>query len=191
MTRRILLIVVIFLASCVVGPALDQIHVLSGALSYADPWLLDQAWWVGPQFGLAFAGIAAATLIIQHRFGAENPPVTQPVRAGQQLAWFVAAYAATGLFWRHPVELALAMLLALLVRFASERPDLATIRTIVLLTIVGTTYEAVLSSIPGTFSYTLTDGAPAPIWLPLLYAHAGPLVRTFMKNATVQLRRTA
>ena len=39
-----------------------------------------------------------------------------------------------------------------------------------LLAIVGWTYEAVLATIPGTFDYAATGGAPAPIWLPLLSA---------------------
>ncbi len=190
-TRRILLILAVFVTSCLIGPALDQIHVVSGALTYAHPWFLEQAWWVGPQFGLAFAGVAALTLIIQHWFGTDDPPITRPVRAGQQLAWLLAAYAATGLFWREPWLLTAGLLVGLLVRVAYERPDLPTIRLIVALAIAGASYEAVLSSFPGTFSYTRTGGAPVPLWLPLLYAHAAPLVRTFMKNATVQLRRTA
>jgi hypothetical protein len=189
-TRRVLLILLVFVTSCLVGPALDQIHVVSGALTYAHPWFLDQAWWVGPQFGLAFAGVAALTLVIQHWFGADDPPVTRPVRAGQQLAWLLAAYGATGLFWREPWLLTAGLLVGLLVRVAYERPDVATMRLIVVLALAGASYEALLSSVPGTFSYTVTNGAPVPPWLPLLYAHAAPLVRTFMKNATVQLRRT-
>jgi hypothetical protein len=191
-TRRALLIVVlVFAVSCVVGPALDQIHVVSGTLSYATPWLLGQAWWVGPQFGLAFAGLAAATLVVQQRFGTHHPPVTGPVRAGQQLAWLLAAYLATGLFWREPLLLAAGLIVALFVRVAYERPDMASVRMIVLLALAGTAYEAALSSIPGTFHYTDPAGAPVPPWLPLLYAHAAPLVRTFMKNATASLRSAA
>lgn len=190
-TRRVLLILAVFAASCIIGPALDQIHVVSGALTYANPWFLDQAWWVGPQFGLAFAGIAALSIGIQERFGAMDPPVTRPVRVGQQLTWLVAAYLSTGLFWREPWLLTAGLLVALLVRVAYERPDAATVRMILLLSLAGYTYESALSSIPGTFGYADGGGLPAPPWLPLLYAHAAPLVRTFMKNATVQLSRRA
>ena len=192
MTRRTALVILaVFLASCVVGPLLDQIHVVSGALSYSHPWLFGQAWWVGPQFGLAFAGIAAATLFVQQRFGSDEPAPTRPVRAGQQFAWFVAAYLTTGLLWERPFLVVALLGIGLLVRVSYERPDAATVRVIVLLSLAGFTYEALLSSIPGTFAYAETGIGPAPIWLPLLYAHAAPLVRTFMKNATVGLRQPA
>jgi len=190
-TRRIVLITAVFLASCIIGPALDQIHVIGGALSYAHPWLFGQAWWVGPQFGLAFAGICAASLLVQHHFGTRNPEPTHTARVGQQAAWFVAAYLTTGILWEHPWLVAALLAAGLLVRLASVRPDAASVRTILVLALAGTAYEALVASLPGTFDYTLTGGAPVPVWLPLLYAHGAPLLRTFAKNATAAFNRTA
>lgn len=182
MRRHLPPILVIFVLGLVAGPLLDQIHVQSGALSYEHPWLFDQAWWVGPQFALAFAGLAAFAVAVQHHLGTRAPEPVRNVRIAQQLAWFVVAYAVTGLLWREPELLAVVLIGALGVRVASVRPDVPAVRTIVLLALVGTAYEATLSSIPGTFGYADTDALPVPVWLPLLYAHGAPLLRSFMRN---------
>jgi hypothetical protein len=176
-------VLVVFLVGLVAGPLLDQIHVRSGALSYAHPWFWDQAWWVGPQFGLAFAFLAAVAVGVQHHLGTRTPPMVPFERIVQQFAWFVGAYAATGLLWREPVLLCALLVGALAVRVASVRPDAPSRRAIVLLALVGTAYEGTLSSLPGTFSYAETHGLPVPVWLPLLYAHGAPILRTFMRNA--------
>lgn len=189
MRHRILLILGVFAASCIVGPALDQIHVVGGALAYSDPWLLGQAWWVGPQFGLAFALICAVSLAVQHHLGNRQPEPTPAPRIVQQLAWFLAAYLTTGILWERPWLLAGLLAIGLAIRVVSVRPDAAAVRTITLLALAGTAYEATLSSIPGTFDYTLTGQLPFPIWLPLLYAHGAPLLRTFATNATAAFSR--
>ncbi len=176
-------LLVVFLLGLVAGPLLDQIHVQSGALSYEHPWKFDQAWWVGPQFALAFAGLAAFAVAVQHHLGSTAIEPVPASRIAQQLAWFVAAYAATGLLWREPALLAVVLLAALGVRLLSVRPDVPSVRTIVLLALVGTAYEATLSSLPGTFGYAGDSELPVPIWLPLLYAHGAPLLRSFMRNS--------
>lgn len=191
MKHRLLLIIGIFALSCVIGPLLDQIHVIGGALSYAHPWLLGQAWWVGPQFGLAFAGICAVALATQHWLGTRTPEPTRTARIGQQVVWFVGAYLTTGALWDRPWLVAALLTIGLAIRFASVRPDVATVRTILLLALAGTAYEALVSSIPGTFDYSLTGAGPVPVWLPLLYAHGAPLLRTFAKNATAAFSRPA
>lgn len=172
-----------FLLGLVAGPLLDQIHVQSGALTYEHPWRFDQAWWVGPQFALAFAGLAAFAVAVQHHFGSTVPEPVPYTSVALQLAWFVAAYAVTGMLWREPELLAVVLIAALGMRLVSVRPDVPTVRTIVILALVGTAYEATLSSIPGTFGYTDPEWVPVPIWLPLLYAHGAPLLRSFMRNA--------
>ena len=176
-------ILLVLFVGTVVGPLLDQIHVQSGALDYEHPWLWGQAWWVGPQFGVAFAFLAATAVAVQHHLGTREPDMVPTARIVQQFAWFLAAYAATGLLWREPLLLALLLVAALAVRVATVRPDRPAIRTIMLLAVVGTAYEATLSAIPGTFGYADTSGLPVPVWLPLLYAHGAPLLRTFMRNA--------
>jgi hypothetical protein len=176
-------VALVFAASCVVGPMLDQIHVVSGALAYADPWLLGQAWWVAPQFGIAFALVAACSLLLARRPDARREVPASAVLVGQQVAWLRGAYLATGALWREPLLLAALLLGALAVRYVADRPDAMTIRITLLLALAGTAWEALLSSQPGTFDYAPTDiDTPAPIWLPLLYAHGAPLVRTLFDH---------
>ncbi len=189
MPHRVLLIIGIFVAACIVGPALDQIHVVGGALWYAHPWLLGQAWWVGPQFGIAFAIICSVTLAVQHYLGTRTPAPTPRPRIAQQAAWFLVAYLATGMLWDRPWLLTALLAGGLVVRLFTVRPDTASVRTIVFLALAGSTYEALVSSIPGTFDYSITAHLPVPIWLPLLYAHGAPLLRTFSKNATAAVTR--
>lgn len=177
---------VVFLLGLFVGPLLDQIHVQAGVLSYEDPWLFGQAWWVGPQFGLAFAGLAAFAVAVQHNFGTRAPEPVSHARIGRQLVWFVAAYALTGLLWREPELLAIVLIAALGVRLISVRPDAPAVLTMVLLALAGTAYEATLSSLPGTFGYAETGAFPVPVWLPLLYAHGAPLLRSFARNAVAE-----
>lgn len=190
MRHHLVPILFVFLLGLVAGPLLDQIHVQSGALSYEHPWIFDQAWWVGPQFALAFAGLAACAVTVQHHLGSRTPETVPNTRIAQQLAWFVAAYVATGLLWREPALLAVVLIAGLGIRVLSVRPDVADVRTIVLLALVGTAYEATLSSIPETFGYAGTGALPVPIWLPLLYAHGAPLLRSFMRNAVAASGRS-
>ena len=187
--RLVPYVLLVFVLGTVAGPLLDQIHVQSGALSYEHPWLWDQAWWVGPQFGLAFAFLAGTAVTVQHHLGSREPEMVPVARMAQQFAWFVAAYAATGLLWREPALLTVVLLGGLALRLASVRPDVPAVRTIVLLALVGTAYEATLSSIPGTFGYAETSGLPVPLWLPLLYAHGAPILRSFMRNAVAAANR--
>ncbi|MCZ4496897.1 MAG: hypothetical protein JWM25_1482 [Thermoleophilia bacterium] len=186
--NRAWIITVVFAASCIVGAALDQIHVRSGALAYDHPWLLGQAWWVPLQFGFAFAGLCAFALEVQRRFGSRTPPMTATSRVVQQATWFLAAYAITGLLHQRPWTVAAILGVMLAIRIVSVRPDAPTVRIIFFLAAAGTLYEAAVSSLPETFDYAVTGaGMPVPVWLPLLYAHGAPLLRTFMKNVTAQL----
>ncbi|MCW2927641.1 MAG: hypothetical protein JWM86_1609 [Thermoleophilia bacterium] len=184
MPRRSLLILAVFTTSCVIGPALDQIHVVGGALSYAHPWLLGQAWWVAPQFGVAFALLIGTSLQLQQRLATTAPePVAAP-RLLVQATLFVTAYLVTGTLHERPWLVAAMLAAGLALRIAGARSDRASTVTMALLAVAGTCYEAVVSSIPGTFSYTdVTWDAPVPVWLPLLYAHGAPLLRSLTVNA--------
>src|SRR4051812_7631186 len=51
--------VLLFLAGGIGGALCDQIHVQAGVLAYAHPFVLDQAWWVAPQFGVAMLVVLA------------------------------------------------------------------------------------------------------------------------------------
>lgn len=167
----------------VLGPALDQIHVQTDTLSYAHPSLLGQAWWVAPQFALAFVAIAVGTRLILEPggTGATFAP------SGLQLAWplasFVIAYAITGLGHGHEWLVVAILGASVLVRLGVERPDRRALLAIVGLVVGGSAYEATLTSIDGTFDYAVASLGTIPAWLPLLYAHAGFAVVALLRRA--------
>jgi hypothetical protein len=177
MRRFLLVIAFVLVVGGLVGLLLDQIHVLGGALTYAHPSWLDQAWWVAPQFGIAFALGATFGLLLQHRLDPERleqPNARRILAAG---VWFVAAYVATGLLWERPWLLTAILLAALLVRTLRDAPDRLTVALMLVLAVFGTGWELGLSSAPGTFSYADPQLGSVPIWLPLLYVHSAQLVR--------------
>jgi hypothetical protein len=172
------------LVGLVLGPTLDQIHVQTGTLSYAHPTWLEQAWWVAPQFAIAFAVIAAASLgiLAQER----SAPTPSPGRVAWCIVAFVGAYAVTGLGHEHESLVLVALAAGLLARLVLERPDRAAANAISGLIVGGTAYEWALTSIPGTFDYAVASLGTVPSWLPLLYAHGGFAVVALLRQATAQ-----
>jgi hypothetical protein len=165
----------LFLLGAVAGTALDMIHSASGVLFYPDPAFLGEAWWVPPFFGLV-----AVVAALGHR-------LTRRVLGGRGVgeglwpaaAWFVGAYASTGLLHRWPWALAGLLAATFAVRVWLE-PSLRT-RTGAVFTVgialAGPAYESWFSSM-GAFSYTRPDVFGIAIWLPGLYLHAAPFVGT-------------
>jgi hypothetical protein len=168
--RRSWLLLASALLGLVLGPALDQIHVQTDTLVYAHPWWLDQAWWVGPQFALAFVAITVGVLAIDR----STAPAPGPGWVASATALFVVAYLVTGFGHRHEwlVFGVLFAGLALRMFAARNEPDPTLPRAAVMLAIGGAGYEALLSSLPGTFEYTVASLGPVPVWLPVLYMHA-------------------
>jgi hypothetical protein len=164
----------------VLGPLLDQIHVQTGTLAYAHPWRVEQAWWVAPQFAVAFVAIAVGSMQI---LGAPAP-VRRPGSA--YLAWtiiaFVVAYAVTGLGHQHEWLVVAILGAAFLARVAIERPDRPALLAIGGLVLGGSAYEWTLTSIPETFDYAVASLGTIPVWLPLLYAHAGFAVVALLRR---------
>lgn len=168
-------------AGLVLGPALDQIHVRTGALAYEHPWWLDQAWWVGPQFAVAFVAIAAGALLLLRD---DDPDAESPSTA--RLAWttlaFVAAYLLTGLGHEREWIVVGILAAALVARLVLERVDRRAALVLLLLAVGGSAYEATLSANPETFDYAEASLATIPAWLPLLYLHAGIAVVALVRS---------
>jgi hypothetical protein len=153
-----------------IGLALcDQIHVQAGVLSYETGGFFGQAWWVPLQFGVAALAICAAAWPFARR---REPPAARDFAISA--LWFVAAYAASGVFDRWPSALAAAFALAWAGRVAVARDRAELVFFSVLLAAGGTGTEALLSA-AGTFSYAEPDFLGVPVWLPGLYLHGAPL----------------
>ena len=153
------------------GLLCDQIHVQFGVLWYAEPDLLGQPWWVGPQFGLALIVILLGSKPLAKR---SQAPMPELLSIAGGFAVFIAAYLATGILKDQPLLLSAILLASWLVRIL-KRPDRwVAIGHALLLALGGVAYESALSS-TGVFSYASPDLGWVPVWLPLLYAHGAPV----------------
>jgi hypothetical protein len=144
-------------------------------LDYETGGYFGQAWWVPLQFGVASLAIVAGAMpFARHR----APP--QPLDFISGTAWFVAAYAASGLFDDHPFALAVAFVLTWAVRAALAPQPSPLVAYSLLLAVAGTAAEAILAA-AGTFAYANPDLLGVPVWLPGLYLHGAPLALALAK----------
>jgi hypothetical protein len=159
-----------------IGLALcDQIHVQAGVLDYETGGFFGQAWWVPLQFGVAALAIVAGAAPFAR--GRAKPGAATFLTG---TLWFVAAYAASGLFDAHPYALAAAFVVTWALRVALARQPSSLVAFSLLLAAAGTGAEAILSA-AGTFAYANPDLLGVPIWLPGLYLHGAPLALVLSK----------
>jgi hypothetical protein len=144
-------------------------HTLPDALSHDEPGWFGQAWWVP-------LGFAAGTLwfYLSACFFARYLPEPGPGAVVSGAAWFVGAYAATGLFHQHPEALALGLLALWLGRLAlAERPGIVAAYALLLAT-TGCLAEGAIAA-TGVFEYAHEDVVNVPLWLFALYLHGAQL----------------
>lgn len=155
------------------GAANDQIHVQSGLLSYPDPWLFGQAAWVPLNFAVLLTSLLAVTALLAH--GRALGPAPAAVRIVADLAWFVGAYALSGVVAPdHPGLLALAFV-ALWVPRVAIRPERGFLALYGIgLALAGCAVEAAEIGL-GWFGYAEADVAGVPFWLAGIYLHGAPL----------------
>lgn len=174
------------IAGAVLGTGWDRMHVVAGTLSYAGT-AHAQPWWVPVEFALAFvvglAGIA--------RWGDPLPDAASPRRALGELVVFSAIYGLTALLWERSALLAVILVVLLAVRLpALQRAGAANPGPAIALVAGGPLAEGLVSA-SGLFSYTETDFAGVPIWLPLVYMHAVPFFVRGMEALLWVTRRPA
>jgi hypothetical protein len=162
-----------------VGLALcDQIHVQASVLDYDTGGFFGQAWWVPLQFGVASLAIVLGAAPFAARRAA-----ARPVDFVTGAAWFVASYAATGLFHDHPAALAGTLSAVWILRVALARERDVLVAYSLLLAAAGTGVEAILSA-AGTFAYADPDFLRVPEWLPALYLNGAPLALALSDRLT-------
>jgi hypothetical protein len=161
----------LFVAGALGGAALDQIHVQAGVLAYPHANLLDQPWWVGPQFG-----VAVVAMVLTARPLARGMAPAGTARLGAGALWFTGAYAASGLLGnRHPGFLASALGATWVVRVARRRERGPVVVASVVLALAGVVYEGTLCG-AGVFHYVHPSVYHVPIWLAGLYLQGAPLL---------------
>jgi hypothetical protein len=162
-----------------VGTGLDQLHVRGGAEVYAHASFAGQAWWVPPEFGLAYAaGVYGVTVL-----GRPQPDARSGRRLLGEVVWLGAIYSLTALIPERtsilmPLLVALALVRAqTLVELVRRNPIPAA-----MLVVGGPLLEAALSA-ADLFSYTTTQFLGLPAWLPFLYVHAVPFAIRLTETA--------
>jgi hypothetical protein len=173
--RRLLLL---FLVGAIVGTAGDRVHTLTGVLRYPMPALFDEAWWVPFLMGGAGVFLPTAHASLERQLGGA-PPKAATTDVMTAFLWFIAAYAASGLFKAYPVGMALVFMGTFVARALAMRIS-STHWTIALCTgLGGTLFESGLSA-TGAFAYLEPSVVGVPLWLPGLYLHLALLIRAIV-----------
>ncbi|MSQ82467.1 MAG: DUF2878 family protein [Myxococcales bacterium] len=162
------------------GALCDQIHIQGGVLYYAQPVILQQAWWVALLFAGASCLIYATTSLWAQPAEQRVAAVVSAPEIARQVLWFVAMYAlSAGMRDR---SLALVVLYAILMvrRMVRRRDVWPQLANATGLAVGGTAFEMALSS-TGAFTYTHPDFAGVPLWLPGLYMHGAPLALALVR----------
>jgi hypothetical protein len=157
------------------GAACDQFHVQSELLSYPDPWLFDQAAWVPLNFAVLLTALVAATIPLGRIADARGVAAPDGRRLAAGFAWFVGAYALSGLVAPEAPGLLAAVYVLVWVPRIALRPDRALLFPFgIALALAGCLVEAAEIEL-GWFSYADPDVIGVPFWLAGIYLHGAPL----------------
>ncbi len=156
-----------------VAVPLDALHVVTGVLSYRDPVLGLQDWWVIPLFVSSGLLLGFSHRHIAVPLSAQQPAGVPLWAAGLGLCALVFAYASSGVLQTWPVA-ALAVYVGVFV-VALVAVDRRARSSLLLhgigAAIVGPLVEIGISS-TGAFSYAHPDVAGVALWLPGIYLNA-------------------
>jgi hypothetical protein len=164
----------LFAVGAVLGTALDQLHVASGATSYAKPFLFGQAVWVPLLFGSAAAGFADMHRRLRRAFGAPRA-APAPALLAADFVIFAAAYAASAYLAVSNAALLALFVAAFALRVVVKRVPPHRIVHALLCALLGVAVEWVLTGL-GLFTHHRADLLRVPLWLPGLYLLSSPLL---------------
>jgi hypothetical protein len=175
------------LGAALVGAVLctlcDHLHATNGVLSYANPFIWSQAWWVPLLFLGASLGAVTGAGTVRSLLGGKAVAKPGPARLLGDVVSFVTAYAFTAYGHVLP-NVVLVVLVAWWVArmLALAEIDSAAARWVVVFSLVtavaGCGFEASWSAL-GFFHYHHPDFAGVPRWLPGIYLHVAPLAVSF------------
>lgn len=182
LTRNPWLWLKLFVFGGIGGALCDQLHVQGQVLSYPDPVLFGQSWWVAPNFGLAACVMYLATSLWASWAERKEPLAVTRADVTRQTLWFLAAYFASAGMHVKAHWLAVLYGVVLLRRLIRRRDALPQLVNAVGLAVGGTVVELVMSS-AGWFSYAQPSLGSVPLWLPGLYLHGAPLAMAVVRMA--------
>jgi hypothetical protein len=163
----------LFLLGAILGTLGDSMHVAAGVLGYPAPTLLGEKPWVPLIMGIGFINLVEGQAFWRARWPRVTPgkgeSATTP-GAVLAAAAFLAAWAATALFWRHPRLLTLALVALYCAWPGALQPRV--LLSALITAALGPGVEATLSFAGGFDYYTGHLFLGVPLWLPALYLHA-------------------
>ncbi|HYC53941.1 MAG TPA: hypothetical protein VEL28_03285 [Candidatus Binatia bacterium] len=173
------------LVGAAVAWSCDAMHVHTGTISYPQPWLLGQAWWVAPGFAATFLTMAIVYLLLAQRVSAfvATTESRRPGTSGdfaETLAAFAFSYLLSGFGSREPALLSAIFLGSFLLRWwlTYERAWLLLLAS--LMAVGGMLGEGLLGW-AGLAAYAHADVFHVPLWLGGLYLHGAFALRQSMR----------
>ena len=159
----------------IISTLCDKFHVMTNTLSYPNPFLFGQAWWVFPIFMLAFAAMALGYLkLIEYlpksidRSHSVTPCNSEEFI--QSSLMYALIYLLSGFASHFPILLCVLFYVSYLFRLASSHDRAFMLILSCLLALAGTLSEASLMAMDKAH-YTQPDFLGVPGWLPALYMH--------------------
>ena len=165
--------VILFAVGAVLGTALDRLHVLGGAVSYAEPGAFGQPLWVPPLFGFAVVGFA--DLHARLRGALHGEPRTSAQGIARDFVLFAAAYAATAFLPLASWAVAVLLMAAWAARAVMVKESRHRVVHALLCGLIGIAFEAMLVR-QGAFTHLRAGFLGTPFWLGPLYMLAAPLI---------------
>jgi len=168
-----------------VATVCDGVHVHTHTLSYPEPFLFGQAWWVFPGFVLTFLFMGLAYLFISDRLPAGISRKKSASRRNtrefiEAVTAFALVYLLSGFGNFEPVLLSVIFYGTFVVRWLFSYDRLWLLILSVLLAIGGMLAEGAISA-TGLVAYRYVDVFHVPLWLGGLYMHGAFALREGMR----------
>lgn len=169
------------LLGAVIATLCDANHVYTQTLSYPQPFVAGQAWWVFPGFFLVFAFMGAAYVtLVRLLQGVMSVSTSQSAGHApamvETLTAFALVYLLSGFGNESPNLLALIFFGTFFLRLAFTYERVWALVLAILLAIGGMVGEGLISLF-GEVSYRHVDVFGVPYWLGALYMHGALALR--------------
>lgn len=169
------------LIGAVVATLCDANHAFTQTLSYPDPFIGLQAWWVFPGFFLAF-GFMGITYLLLGRALKSNMAIEESLARGnipalvEAMATFAFAYLISGFGNEHHALLSALFFGTFFIRFVVTYEKVWLLIVAIILAIGGMFFEGLLAHF-GLVAYRHADIFYVPLWLGGLYMHGAFALR--------------
>lgn len=173
------------LLAAITATICDGYHVYTHTLSYPNPLVFDQAWWVFPGFFIAFASMAINYLQLSYVLSNKIATSQSQTHGSfehliESLILFVMVYLLSAFGNTDPAMLSIIFYSTFIIRLIFSYECIFLIIIAILLAIGGMFFEGLLSHF-GLVAYRHADIFYVPWWLGGLYMHGAFALRSGMR----------